>query len=38
MGTYVYVNTLGSVPRFSVIDTKYLKNILFYEIYLLKIV
>jgi hypothetical protein len=36
MGTYV--NTLGTVPRFSVFNTPYLKNVLFYEIYVLKIV
>jgi hypothetical protein len=38
MGMGAYVNTLGSVPRFSVINTKYLKDVLFYEIYVLKIV
>jgi hypothetical protein len=36
MGTYV--GTLGSVPRFSTINTEYLKNVVFYEIDVLKIV
>jgi hypothetical protein len=32
----IYVNTLGSVPSLSAINIKYLKKVLFYELYTMK--
>jgi hypothetical protein len=32
------VNILDYVPRFSVMNTKYFEDVLFYDIYILKIV